>query len=250
MDAEQAIARLNNFIALLDEWKRRHEQSIRDEIIQERLVVEQLVDDAGCSTRFTIGPPPIVGGFIMRNINPFDVIFDPPYRKDVIPMVRDMVVKTIGVIKKDGLNAPQKEKIEKATAVEAGYAFIAMAIDDKGKSLADVLDAIKEAAKRLGIEAERIDDQKENTRITDRIISSIDKAEFVICDLTGNRPNVFYEAGYAHGIGKLPIYIARAGTSLHFDLKDYPVIFFENMRELKAGLIDRLTSLKQVGEQA
>ncbi len=77
------------------------------------------------------------------------------------------------------------------------------------------------------MQAERIDEEQSNERITDRILESIRAAEHVIVDLTGERPNVFFEAGYAHGLGKLPIYIAKVGTTIHFDLKDYPIIFFK-----------------------
>lgn len=80
--------------------------------------------------------------------------------------------------------------------------------------------------------AERVDEVKSNDRITDRIIKSISKAEYVIVDLTKERPNVFFEAGFAHGLGKVPIYIARHGTPIHFDIKDYPIIVFRNMKEL------------------
>ena len=82
-----------------------------------------------------------------------------------------------------------------------------------------------------------------NERITDRILESIQKAVYVIVDLTESRPNVFCEAGYAQGIGKVPIYIARNGTVLEFDLKDYPVIFFDSYRELKEKLEARLRGL-------
>jgi len=87
-----------------------------------------------------------------------------------------------------------------------------------------------------------------NDRITDRILESITKAEFVIVDLTNERPNVFFEAGFAHGMGKIPIYVARAGTRVHFDLKDYPIIFFRNMKELKEGLTRRLSGLSEERE--
>jgi len=109
--------------------------------------------------------------------------------------------------------------------------------------LDDVLDAIKEAAHRCGIQAERIDEPVSTERITDRIIESIQRAQFVIADLTDVRPNVYYEAGYAHGIGKVPIYIAREGTRVEFDLKDYPVIFFSSLRQLKDELEKRLRAL-------
>ena len=80
-----------------------------------------------------------------------------------------------------------------------------------------------------------------------RIIQSIDRAEFVICDLTHDRPNVYFEAGYAHGRGKVPIYVARKGTRIHFDVKDYPVIFFGSLRELRDQLSERLKALATKG---
>jgi FKBP-type peptidyl-prolyl cis-trans isomerase 2 len=67
----------------------------------------------------------------------------------------------------------------------------------------------------------------------------------LIVDLTRSRPNVFYEAGYAQGLRKTPIYLAREGTHLEFDLKDYPVIFFRGMKELKDNLEKRLRGLEE-----
>jgi hypothetical protein len=111
------------------------------------------------------------------------------------------------------------------------------------------LDAIKEAARRCGIHAERIDEPQSNDRITDRILESIRKAEYVIVDLTKSKPNVFYEAGYAHGIGKIPIYVARHGTPIEFDLGDYPVIIFKNMTQLKDLLEKRLLGSPKPGDK-
>lgn len=65
----------------------------------------------------------------------------------------------------------------------------------------------------------------------------------MIVDLTNERPNVFFEAGYAHGLGKIPIYVARDGTSIYFDVKDYPVIFFKNMKELREGVARRISAI-------
>lgn len=130
-----------------------------------------------------------------------------------------------------------------SATVQQGYAFVAMPIDKDDHQLVDVLDAIKEAATKCSVTAERVDEVETNERITDRILDSITKAEFVIVDLTKERPNVFFEAGYAHGLGKVPIYIARRGTQIHFDIKDYPIIMFHNMKELKEGISKRLTAL-------
>src|SRR5271165_6999553 len=114
---------------------------------------------------------------------------------------------------------------------------------DLSNYLVDVLEAIKDAAAKCGVTAERVDEVETNERITDRILESIIKAQYVIVDLTKERPNVFFEAGFAHGLGKVPVYVARHGTPIHFDIKDYPVIMFRNMAELKAGI--RLSALSK-----
>jgi hypothetical protein len=129
--------------------------------------------------------------------------------------------------------------------IDQNYAFIAMPMDPNNHSLIDVLDAIKEAADQCGVYAERVDEPQINERITDRIIESIKRAQYVIVDLTKSRPNVYFEAGFAHGLGRIPIYIACEGTELEFDLKDYPVLFFRNLKELKSLLKRRINSLKE-----
>jgi len=133
--------------------------------------------------------------------------------------------------------------LNRSAAIVKGKAFVAMAIDPADASLEDVLDAVKATCTECNIHAQRIDDDQSNERITDRIVASIRTAEFVIVDLTLPRPNVFFEAGFAHGLDKTPIYIARHGTRLEFDIKDYPAIFFRSMRDLKTGLAERLNAL-------
>ncbi|MFH1934446.1 MAG: hypothetical protein ABIN18_23095 [Pseudomonadota bacterium] len=140
--------------------------------------------------------------------------------------------------------SPAKRAPTSIQGVVSGYGFIAMPMDPEDHKLVDVLDAVKEAAGRCGVRAERIDEPQSNEPITDRILESIQRAEFVIVDLTNSRPNVFFEAGYAHGIGKIPIYFAKQGTRIEFDLKDYPVLFFRNLKELKDSIEKRIKGLK------
>lgn len=137
-----------------------------------------------------------------------------------------------------------RDKNLPTVSVKQGYAFIAMPMDPEDHALVDVLEAVKEAAKKCGVHAERIDEPQSNERITDRILESVQRAEYVIVDLTKSKPNVFFEAGYAHGIGKIPIYFARYGTKIEFDLKDYPVIFFMNFMELKKSIEKRIRGLQ------
>jgi hypothetical protein len=138
----------------------------------------------------------------------------------------------------------QKVKAEQLEPeIQKGLAFVAMAMDPDNPQLDDVIDAIKEGVAKCGVKAERIDEVLSNERITDRLLDSVKEAEFVVVDLSYARPNVYYEAGYAQGLGKTPVYIAKAGTEIHFDLKDYPIIYYESMRQLKAALASRLSAI-------
>ncbi|MEW9834513.1 hypothetical protein ABUE29_02685 [Mesorhizobium sp. ZMM04-4] len=260
MENEDAIRELSEFKDLLKKWDGRdgrvsradrltlkEREEVRAEIMQRKSSVENIVSQAGRARTVTITPPPIVGGLILRDRDPFDMLLNAPYGMDMISVVIDMIDESIGAIKGGALTRTPRNEPAVKLEIEKSYAFIAMAIDPSDKAAVDVLDTIKDAAAKRGIKAERVDEQHANTRITDRILSSIRRAEFVICDLTGNRPNVFYEAGYAHGLGKLPIYVARKDTDIQFDIHDYPVIFYENMRELRDGLTARLEGLAAKG---
>ncbi len=61
---------------------------------------------------------------------------------------------------------------------------------------------IKEAAKSVGLEAIRADDIWDNQVIIQKIVTLIAKSNVVISDCTGRNPNVFYETGIAHTLGK------------------------------------------------
>lgn len=243
------INKLENFKTLIAKWQnsdnKGEKDQIRSEINQNMHWVRKEITEAECYKLLSIRPPPAIGGMVMHNVDPLEMMFDPPYRMNFFQVVIDMLDATIGFLKsptheqeKHMENNPQMD-----VKIQKGYLFIAMPIDESDPLLEDVLDSIKEVALRCELVAERIDEKQSNERITDRILESIQKAEYVVVDLTNNRPNVFYEAGYAHGIGKIPIYIARRETKLEFDLKDYPVIFFRNMKELKDRLEKRLRGI-------
>ncbi len=240
---EMKIHALKEFALMLRDYVKAPSTTRRSDINQKKSSIRKIIIEAGAHQTYTIGPPPAVGGLIQRDFDPFDGIFDPPYGMDLITPLLDSIDVAIGSIK-DGVFSKVITNIEVTKdEVRTGYAFVAMSIDPSNRDLEDVLDAIKIASKDLSIEAERIDDQESNTRITDRIFEAIRVAQFVIVDVTGARPNVFYEAGYAQGIGKIPIFLARQGTKIEFDIKDYPIIFYDNMRSLREGLKTRLQAV-------
>jgi len=239
----EKVERLTTFKTKLNQHRKTKDASLREWLNHNVHWVRREVIEAGCHKRLTISPPPSLGGLVMQGIDPFNSMFQDHYMMSLVPTICDMIDTTIGVLQ----NPPPARKGQVAPIIKAtiqqGFAFVAMPIDKDDPQLEDVLEAIKEAAQRCSITAERVDEVESNERITDRILESIRRAEFVIADLTNGRPNVFFEAGYAHGLGKIPIYIARHGTHIHFDIKDYPVIMFRNMRELKDGISKRLVAL-------
>lgn len=211
-------------------------QALRRNINEMKFRVSSLANECGTNKMMNEYPPPAVGGAILR-IPMLDLITANPLSSSVTKHeFFDLIDQTIGVLK---TNPPKKVETESrisASKVRIGFVFIAMPMSPDDPHLVDVHEAIKETARDIGLIAERIDEPISTARITDRIIESLETAEYVVADLTHGKPNVYYEAGYAHALGKTPIYIARAGTTIEFDLKDYPVTFFKNFTELKKEL--------------
>ena len=105
---------------------------------------------------------------------------------------------------------------------------------------------IKDTAEKLGIRAERVDEQifhKEN--ILERIYGQIDAADLIIADMTGRNPNVFYETGYAHAKGKLCLLLTSRADDIPFDLKHHRhIIYGDSIQNLRQALEKDLDWLK------
>jgi hypothetical protein len=247
MGVEDRLRRVEEYRDALRAYRAGEEGNWRSFLNEKMQAVRRDVLETGCLQTITISPPPAIGGMLIKNADPFGLLFNAPYGANVSSFIIDMLEQTIGVLK-DPEYAKALEATESVDVVrneiQKGYVFIAMPMAGDKPEYEDVHDTIKQVALDCGLHAERVDDVQSNERITDRLLESIRRAQYVVADLTDSKPNVFYEAGYAYGIGKIPVYIARQGTKLEFDLKDYPTIFFRNMRELRDGLSKRLNGIK------
>ena len=130
---------------------------------------------------------------------------------------------------------------------DSGLVFVMMsfvAVDSDA-----IYAVIKEECRNLKLRATRVDEAHGSGFIIREITSLIERAEFIVCDLSYERPNVYYELGYAHGVGNEAddiLLVAKAGTKLHFDIAPLRVYYFEDEEALRAILRRQLTSMIDV----
>ncbi len=82
-----------------------------------------------------------------------------------------------------------------------------------------VKSTIVKAASNCGFNCEVTGDLPTPGKIVDQIWQGIRGADAVIVDITGNNPNVFYELGLAHALGKEVILLAQGSQHLPFDIQ-------------------------------
>ena len=115
-----------------------------------------------------------------------------------------------------------------------------------GEEMTEVYSAIKDECLKLGLTATRADENVGSGFVIREITDLIEEAEFIICDLTHERPNVYYELGYAHGVGNEAsdlLLIAKEGTQLHFDIAPLRVVYYrstEHLRSLAAASLKEM----------
>lgn len=119
------------------------------------------------------------------------------------------------------------------------FVFVLMPFDDQFDDVYKV--GIKEACEAISAYCERVDEQIFEERILDRIYNQIVKADVIVADMTGRNPNVFYEVGFAHALGKRTILLTQRSDDIPFDLKHFPHIVYEGkISELRDKLKKRV----------
>jgi len=111
-----------------------------------------------------------------------------------------------------------------------------------------VFDAIRNAALSAGFRTLRAKDIWEHSAVIQDVFSLIFKAHIVVCDFTGKNPNVFYEAGIAHTLGKHVVPITQSAADIPFDLQHHRYQSYLNNAEgrsdLQTALSTRFRSLR------
>lgn len=112
---------------------------------------------------------------------------------------------------------------------------------------------IHTAVRNTGYRPFRIDRKPDVDKIDDEIIGEIRRSRFLIADFTygdkGIRGGVYYEAGFALGLGLEVIRSCRADQidDLHFDVNHHYHIAWNTPEELQEGLEKRIRALMPDG---
>lgn len=112
--------------------------------------------------------------------------------------------------------------------------FIGMSIS--GQDMEESYKVIKDECDKLQLNAVRVDENVGSGFIIREITQLIEDAEFIVFDLTNERPNVYYELGYAHGVGNESndiLLVAQVNTIIHFDISPMRINFYKNTEHLR-----------------
>lgn len=141
------------------------------------------------------------------------------------------------VITAAGWDYLEKDQSNLASKTQA---FIAMSFD---KALLPVYkNAIAPTIESTGYRPYRVDATPHLERIDAKIVAEIKNSRFMVADVTQQKAGVYYEAGFAHGLGIPVIWCVRYDEleNVHFDTRQYHHILWETEDELKEKLKDSI----------
>lgn len=135
--------------------------------------------------------------------------------------------------------APKVFEIPHLTEIQHDLVAIMMPF---GAAFSRVHEAIKQACDSAHLRNKRADDIWANSTIIQDIVDLIFVAEIVVVDFTGKNPNVMYETGIAHTLGKHVVPITQSIEHVPFDLQSHRVLQYHPNQEGLAKLTSELTS--------
>jgi len=126
------------------------------------------------------------------------------------------------------LVAPRFFSVDSISQQQADLVSVMMPFSAEFKP---VYSALEKASAAVSLQCMRADDVWKHDAIVQDIVDLIARARVVICDCSGRNPNVFYEVGIAHTLGKETVLIAQSESDVPFDLRHLRYIPYLNNRE-------------------
>lgn len=220
MTTKEAIKIISDFkklLCILDEGQGT--TRIRSEINQSLPCIKKIIAMTMTGKTLTIAPPPMIGGLVMHNVNPFDMLFNAPYGmfQDFLDCCVDIIDSTIGVLKSnenyieefEKTSLERKKKKSKDEVVFGNRVFVVHGRDNEKK------EACARILERMGFEAIILHEQSNKGNTIIEKFEEYSDVGFAVVLMTPDdvgclkgkepqsraRQNVVFELGYF--IGKL-----------------------------------------------
>lgn len=169
--------------------------------------------------------------YYVRSLIERDLIRDLSANQGLVPA--DRVYRVV-------ITANGWEYIEnnKTDTTSKSQGFVAMSFDETMMPVYE--NAIEPAIKSAGYRPYRVDSIPHLERIDAKIIAEIKNSRFVVSEVTQQKAGVYYEAGFAHGLGIPVIWCVKRSDlkNVHFDTRQYSHIVWEKESELEEQLSD------------
>jgi nucleoside 2-deoxyribosyltransferase len=140
------------------------------------------------------------------------------------------------------------ERLKQVNA-ESAVGFVAMSFQPEFAELYDR--GIMPGIIAAGYQPLRIDRTEHNNRIDDEIIAAIKRSRFLVADFTTQRGGIYFEAGYALGLGLRVIWLVRKDQlkDVHFDNRQYNFIRWQagEWEALQRALKNRIEATIGIG---
>ncbi|GAB2599014.1 hypothetical protein [Spirosoma areae] len=176
---------------------------------------------------------------IERFIESKKAIINRPLREvpDFISTVQTSTPERVITFAPDVFRIPNKP-------VETNVLSVMMPFDSK---FSGTYSAIRNSCAKLGIDCRRADDIWDNSILIQDVFDLIFTSKAVITDFTDRNPNVFYETGVAHTLGKLVIPITQSVSDIPFDLRHHRALTYlpnaEGLLKLEKDLERKLVKV-------
>lgn len=142
--------------------------------------------------------------------------------------------------------APNVFQIPDSTTIERDLVAVMMPFR---KEFDPVIEGIRRAGTSANYRTLRVDDIWEESTVIQDIFNLIFRAHVVVVDFTGKNPNVMYETGIAHTLGKHVIPITQALQDVPFDISHHRVLTYlpneQGITNMVPKLAERLRYVSQ-----
>lgn len=106
--------------------------------------------------------------------------------------------------------------------------------------------ALSDFGRETNYSVSRGDERVETSDIFPQILQGIVSSRFIIANITGRNPNVFYELGVAQALDKEVILVAESDAEIPFDIQSKRIIFYDTPAELKGRLATAFARMAEV----